>query len=198
MRIKNWHRFQHFKDRRPLWIKLYRDILDDPEWHTLDPSSAKALVMLWLVASENGGELPTPKVIAFRLRMPEQKILSIISTLSHWLDCDDINTISSGYQVDALEKRREETEKRRDREEKKAHGAFVNVFLTDDEYEKLKAKFNGSCSQKIDALSEYMQSRRKKYADHYATILSWARRDTERQDPRKSQIGAPLELTDER
>ena len=29
MRIKNWNRFQHFKDRKPPWIKLYRDILDD-------------------------------------------------------------------------------------------------------------------------------------------------------------------------
>ena len=51
MKIKNWSQFQHFKDRRPPWIKLYRDILDDIEWHELDAKSAKVLVMLWLIAS---------------------------------------------------------------------------------------------------------------------------------------------------
>ena len=35
-RIKGWVKFQHFKDRRPPWIKLYRDILEDPDWHDLD------------------------------------------------------------------------------------------------------------------------------------------------------------------
>jgi hypothetical protein len=28
-RVKDWTKFQHFKDRRPPWIKLYRDILDN-------------------------------------------------------------------------------------------------------------------------------------------------------------------------
>ena len=67
--VKGWARFQHFKDRRPPWIKLYRDILDDVEWHELDPASAKALVMLWLIASENEGNLPSIKVLAFRSRL---------------------------------------------------------------------------------------------------------------------------------
>ncbi len=29
-RIKNWDKFQHFKNRRPPWIKLHREILDQP------------------------------------------------------------------------------------------------------------------------------------------------------------------------
>jgi len=28
-RIKNWQKFQHYKDRRPVWIKLYPELLDD-------------------------------------------------------------------------------------------------------------------------------------------------------------------------
>lgn len=111
MRIKNWKRFQHFRDRRPIWIKLYRDILDDLEWHELDPSSAKMLVMFWLVASEDEGRLPSVKELAFRLRSTEKQIESTVSRLSHYLEQDDINSISDGYQNDALEKRREEKEK---------------------------------------------------------------------------------------
>ena len=29
MRIKNWKKFQHFRDRKPPWIKLYRDLLGE-------------------------------------------------------------------------------------------------------------------------------------------------------------------------
>jgi len=110
-RVKGWDRFQHFKDRKPIWIKLYRDILDDLDWHELDGDAAKALVMLWLIASEDEGALPDIKKIAFRLRVTEQKAKSLMDKLSHWLEQDDIKPISDVHQVDDLEKRREETEK---------------------------------------------------------------------------------------
>jgi len=103
MRIKNWHKFQHFKDRRPPWVKLYRDILDDYEWHQLDPLSAKVLTMLWLIASEDDGRLPNIKTLAFRLRLTEKQTNESIKSLSHWLEQDDINVISSQYQDDLPE-----------------------------------------------------------------------------------------------
>ena len=113
-RVKNWHRFQHFKDRRPPWIKLYRELLDDPDWHELDSEASKALVMLWLIASEDDGRLPDLKKIAFRLRIGEQKAKTLIGKLSHWLEQDDINEISERHQSDAPETETEtetETEK---------------------------------------------------------------------------------------
>jgi hypothetical protein len=59
MKIKNWKKLQHYKDRKPPWIKLYRDLLDDPEWHELSGDDAKHLIMLWLIASEDeNGVLP--------------------------------------------------------------------------------------------------------------------------------------------
>ena len=100
MQIKNWHKFQHFKNRRPPWIKLYRDLLDDPEWHDINPISAKYLVMLWLIASEDHGNLPSVKKLAFRLRCSEKQTESILSTLGHWLD---IAVISPGYRDDTPE-----------------------------------------------------------------------------------------------
>jgi hypothetical protein len=114
MRIKNWDRFQHFKDRKPIWIKLYRDLLDDLNWHELDPKSAKALVMIWLIASEELGILPETKTLAFRLRMSEKETKEVVTRLSSWLEQDDINAISEGYQDDMPEKRREETKKEKE------------------------------------------------------------------------------------
>lgn len=103
MKIKNWSQFQHFKDRRPPWIKLYRDILDDIEWHELDAKSAKVLVMLWLIASESDGVIPDAKKLAFRLRMTEKDTEASLIKLSHWLEQDDISVISDGYQGDLPE-----------------------------------------------------------------------------------------------
>ena len=120
-RIKGWVKFQHFKDRRPPWIKLYRDILEDPDWHDLDGDTAKILVALWLIASEDDqqeGRLPDARRLAFRLRISESKVNQALTKLSHWLEQDGINTISSGYQVDAPETETEtETETKKEKRE---------------------------------------------------------------------------------
>jgi hypothetical protein len=161
IRIKGWKRFQHFKDRRPIWIKLYRDILDDLEWHELDPVAAKHLVMFWLVASEDGGQLPSVKELAFRLRSTEKQVESTISKLSHYLEQDDITLISEGYQNDSLEKRREETEKSREEESivtrPKGNGRFTPPTL-EEVSEYCKARGN-----RIDPI---------KYHAHY-TANGW-------------------------
>ena len=131
MRIKNWTKFQHFKDRRPPWVKLYRDILDDLEWHELDPLAAKVLVMLWLIASEDDGRIPDTKTLAFRLRLTEIKTKEIVIKLSHWLEQDDINLISSGYQVDSTETETEtetEVEKEKETKAKAPEGVSPEVW----------------------------------------------------------------------
>lgn len=102
MKIKNWHKFQHFKDRRPPWIKLYRDLLDDPDWHELDGDCVKLLVNLWMLASEDKthqGILPDFRKILFRLRLKENELKQGLTKLSHWLDQDDITMISEQYQI---------------------------------------------------------------------------------------------------
>ena len=117
LRIKNWSKFQHFKDRKPPWIKLYRDILDDLDWHDLDPLAAKCLVMIWVIASEDDGRIPDIRKLAFRLRVPENQMKSIVSKLSHWLEQDDINMISERYQDDLPETETEtETELEKEKE----------------------------------------------------------------------------------
>ena len=106
MKIKNWKKFQHFKDRKPPWVKLYRDLLDDLDWHNLDPKYAKNLVMMWLIASEDKageGSLPDRKCLAFRLRVSEKELDETLQHLSDWVVQDDIKTISDGYQSDSPE-----------------------------------------------------------------------------------------------
>jgi hypothetical protein len=118
-RIRNWNKFQHFKDRKPPWVKLYRDILDDRAWHRLNPEAAKTLVMLWLIASESDGWLPEIEDLAFRLRTTENTLENILLELSGgWLEQGDISLISDGYQDDAPETEGEREEEIEGEEEK--------------------------------------------------------------------------------
>jgi len=129
--IKNWSEFQHFKDRCPPWIKLYRHILDDPEWFALSGEDTKVLVMLWLLASEDKtgkGYLPDINTISFRLRVDINTISDTLSRLSSWVYKDDNSLISEGYQDDTPETERE-TEKEIEKEteiegKKKAEDLF--------------------------------------------------------------------------
>ena len=141
--IKGWPKFQHFKDRNPIWIKLYRNLLDDINWHELDAESAKTLISLWLLASEdknNKGGLPSIKEIAFRLRVTEKSLKSSISKLGNWLlqgdikPISDIKTISPQEQLDALEKERE-TEREKEKE-KEIEGALRSTRFTDESLSK--------------------------------------------------------------
>ena len=60
--------------------------------------------------------------------------------------------------------------------EKHAHGFFSNVLLTDDEMQKLAVEIP-NYEDYIERLSHYIESSGKKYKSHYATILSWHRKD---------------------
>ena len=54
-------------------------------------------------------------------------------------------------------------------------GEYQNVFLTEKEYNQLKADFSG-LDDLIEQLSAYIQSTGRKYADHAATLRIWAKR----------------------
>ena len=130
-KIRNWSRFQHFKDRRPPWIKLYRDLLDDQEWHALDGDAAKMLIMLWLLASEKGGEIPDNKTISFRLRIPlEQVDINMISLRYHFdiipsQKISATDTPNSATDIEVPLRDREETETKTETEKRKSKRFIV-------------------------------------------------------------------------
>lgn len=70
IRPKNWSDFQHYKGRRPPWIKLHRDLLDNYEFQCLPLASRALAPMLWLLASEDeaGWIDADEKKLVFKLR----------------------------------------------------------------------------------------------------------------------------------
>lgn len=116
LKVKNWNRFQHYKNRKPgsklTWIKFYTDLLNDLEWFKLDDQSKATLVMLWLVASEYDGNLPPENQLAFRLRTSEKQLKATILKLSHWIQFDSSGALDGLYSPSRQEKEEEKEEEK--------------------------------------------------------------------------------------
>jgi hypothetical protein len=56
--ILNANRLQHYKQRNPPWIKLYRDIFNDPDFQALSDSARIQLLFLETLAPEFDNKIP--------------------------------------------------------------------------------------------------------------------------------------------
>lgn len=83
LRPKNWDKFQHYKQRCPPWIKVYRTLLDDRDFMCLPVASKALAVMLWLLASEHSEGVieGVPADWSFRLRMTDNELLVALKPL---------------------------------------------------------------------------------------------------------------------
>jgi hypothetical protein len=171
MRIKNWEKFQHFKNRRPPWIKLYRDLLEDLNWFKLPGEDAKMLVMLWLIASEEDGELLGVDELAFRLRKSKDDVISCVSRLNHWIIQDDINVISSEYQDVTPEKERETESEIESETETKAEDVVMSPEIPDPYFQEIKAQPHEVAAICVLATKKYKNTQFQNQIQPYAINL---------------------------
>jgi hypothetical protein len=208
MKIKNYNKFQHFKDRRPPWIKLHRELLDQRDINLISDRSFRVLIGLWLLASEDEsmeGCLPEIPEISFRLRMPESDILKSFQELKHFIVDVDINVISERYQVDDPETETEteinrETERERPTSTKSRSTRLdVNWQLPDDyAIWAKKERPDLNVNQVADGFKDYWISEAKAKADWFATWRYWIRKQrVERKDSEKPWVKENREWFDE-
>jgi len=115
---KNWHTFQHYRDRKPTWIKLHRALLDDYEFSQLPVGSRALAPMLWLIASEakDGCIDMSIEALSFRLRMASVDVADSIEPLilkGFFEDASDL--LADGYQF-AIPEREKETEREKEKD----------------------------------------------------------------------------------
>ena len=107
---KNWKKFQHYSDRKPGWIKLHRDLLDDYAFVRLPLASQALAPRLWLLASEYEDGQITADVdeIAFRLHCTAVEVGDALEPLINaGFFIDDSETLAARYHDACLEKERE-------------------------------------------------------------------------------------------
>lgn len=55
--VKNFEKYQHYKTRRPPWVKLYAAVLDDPAFIALSEIDQSRYVKLLVIASQQGNRI---------------------------------------------------------------------------------------------------------------------------------------------
>lgn len=70
LRVTNFEKYQHYKDRRPVWIKFYVELLDDYELNRQKPQTRLLALMLLLVAATHDNRIPhDPEWLAGKVNM---------------------------------------------------------------------------------------------------------------------------------
>lgn len=68
LEMKDWAEFQHYRDRRPPWIKLYATLLTNMDFLEMPEAAQAQLIKLWVLASQLGHPLPNkPRFLAGKI-----------------------------------------------------------------------------------------------------------------------------------
>jgi hypothetical protein len=121
--VKNFERFQHYKDRFPPWIKLYNELLDDYEFGRLPDASKMHLIAIWLLASRSENKIPYDATWVARRINANTKVDLTLLACSGFIVVDqslpDTEQDASTPLAECLSREREEGETEERREEKK-------------------------------------------------------------------------------
>ena len=82
----NWNKFQHYKHRRPPWIRLYTDLIDQPEYWALSLRAQAILPAIWMLASRyDGASIPIAHIddMAYRCRCDVQEFRACLQELKN-------------------------------------------------------------------------------------------------------------------
>lgn len=208
LKIRNFERFQHYRDRRPPWIKLYKDLWNDPRFFVLSEGERYFLISLFIIASQNDNKIPNNQSWLKR-EMATSKSIPIARLMeTGWVEPweqDASNHASAPASTDASEPlaeckqvaspralaRDRSTEGEGDIPQPPllAFGEFGWVRLTPEQHAKLQAKLNGQLHDYFARFDRWVNEapdakvngvkRRDRHA--YESILNWHDRDSKEQ-----------------
>ena len=80
--VRNWGKYQHYRDRRPIWIKFYVEMLHDDELQGLPIPARLLFDQLLLLAGEYANAIPNDsELIAKLVRMPPRTVRESLAEL---------------------------------------------------------------------------------------------------------------------
>jgi len=124
LEVKNWQKYQHYKDRRPPWIKLHVSVLNDSKFSMLSCASKGLLMQLWILASESDGKVPYDlNELQFRLRDKTIKNsdLNILISQGFFKNCKHV-------QASAVPETETETETETEKHTSCPHKKIVELY----------------------------------------------------------------------
>lgn len=80
--VRNWEKFQHYKQRRPPWVKFHVELLDDYELMHLSISSQLVYDRLLLLAARLDNAIPNDaKYVASLIHLPTKIVFAALTDL---------------------------------------------------------------------------------------------------------------------
>lgn len=197
LKIRNFERYQHYKDRRPPWIKLYRDLWNEPRFFELSESDRYFLISFFVIASQNDNRIPANDNWLKREMATRRAIPIAILVTAGWLEWEeqDASTVlATSVHDDSItlvlprerdRERNTETERETPKPPLQVFGEFGWVRLTSEQHQNLKIQLNGRTDDYIARFDGWVQEApeakahgvRRKDRDAYASILNWHRKD---------------------
>jgi len=122
IKIVNWEKYQHYKDRNPPWIKLYFKLLDKYEYRRLQDASKLLLIHLWMLRSKLDKDIPfyiedLQEDLKIKQQLTEAEFQPLIEQGFIEVYQDDSVTLADCKQ-DAIPETETETKTERERETK--------------------------------------------------------------------------------
>lgn len=200
LKPKNWEKFQHYKQRCPPWIKVYRTLLDDRDFMCLPVASKALAMMLWLLASEHSDGIieGVPADWAFRLRMTDNELLAALKPLiDNGMFADASNVLAECLQGACPETENREREESKSKPpfippkggetvakvERKAKGTRLPAdWAYDLKHETLAREMGVSLYEEFVKFKDYFIGEGKLKADWNRTFNNWLRTAGERRN----------------
>ena len=115
LKVRKWEELQQYKDRDPKWIKLYRDLLDDYEFDSLDELAQLHLIKIWLLAAKVGNKIPKdPEWIGRKIGAQSKVQLDQICTAGFLSPYESVQPCTETYLEEETEEEKETEKKERE------------------------------------------------------------------------------------
>ena len=117
-RVRNWAKYQHYKNRNPPWIKLHVEILASEDWVMMDDASKLLAIVCMIVAAKYDGSVPANpnyiKRVAYISKQPDFKPLIECGFLEVQADARNMLADASTMLASARPEKEKEAEKERE------------------------------------------------------------------------------------
>lgn len=114
LEIRNWHEFQHYKNRTPPWIKLHFNLLTSHDWVMAGDSTKLTMLVCMMIGSRNEGKVPLdPEYIRRAANLAKQPDLKPLIECGFFGDAKILLADASAIeQADAIIEEKREEKKR--------------------------------------------------------------------------------------
>ncbi len=193
--VKDFEKFQHYKDRNPPWIKFYNTTLDDYDLGKL-PDAAKAhLFAIWLLASRNNNQIPyDPTWVANKINATSPVDLELLSKTGFIiLEQACSKTLSLGLQDACLEERRGEERQSQFSEWYKLYPNKKGNGAAEKAYNKVIKNKNATHEELVIGLNRFLEDIKikkteKQFIAHPATWLNQGRWEDEYETKKREPL----------